>query len=81
MQTTFSEPWRYRHQLLERFPCPCARRDLQRQDDWIAVLLKRHDAGEAIHRVGPPGKAHSRRFQSWLRLRTPTDPGSRASTP
>ncbi len=24
-------------------------------DDWIAVLLKRHDTGEAIQRVGPLG--------------------------
>ncbi|MGV3518746.1 DNA-primase RepB domain-containing protein [Luteitalea sp.] len=38
-------------------------------DDWIAVLLKRHDTGEAIQRVGPLDMALSPRFQSWLRFK------------
>ena len=33
---------------------------------WIAVLLKRHDTGEAIQRVGPLDMALSPHFQSWL---------------
>ena len=37
-------------------------------DDWIAVLLKRHDTGEAIQRVGPLDMALSPRFQGWLRF-------------
>jgi hypothetical protein len=37
-------------------------------DDWIAVLLKRHDTGEAIQRVGPLDMALSPRFQCWLRF-------------
>lgn len=39
------------------------------RDDWIAVLLKRHDTGEAIQRVGPLDMALSPRFQSWLRFK------------
>lgn len=38
-------------------------------DDWIALLLKRHDTGEAIQRVGPLDMALSPRFQSWLRFK------------
>ena len=38
-------------------------------DDWIAVLLKKHDTGEAIQRVGPLDMALSPRFQSWLRFK------------
>lgn len=38
-------------------------------DDWIAVLLKRHDTGEAIQRVGPLDMVQAPRFQSWLRFK------------
>lgn len=38
-------------------------------DDWIAVLLKRHDTGEAIQRVGPLDMVLAPRFQSWLRFK------------
>jgi hypothetical protein len=38
-------------------------------DDWIAVLLKRHDTGEVIQRVGPLDMALAPRFQSWLRYK------------
>lgn len=38
-------------------------------DDWIAVLLKRHDTGEVIQRVGPLHMALAPRFQSWLRFK------------
>ncbi len=38
-------------------------------DDWIAVLLKRHDTGEAVQRVGPVGMVLDPRFQSWLRFK------------
>ena len=38
-------------------------------DDWIAVLLKKNDTGEAIQRVGPLDMALSPRFQSWLRFK------------
>lgn len=38
-------------------------------DDWIAVLLKRHDTGEVIQRVGPLGMVMASRFQSWLRFK------------
>lgn len=38
-------------------------------DDWIAVLLKRHDTGEAIQRVGSLDMVLAPRFQSWLRFK------------
>jgi len=38
-------------------------------DDWIAVLLKRHDTGQAIQRVGPLDMVLAPRFQSWLRFK------------
>lgn len=38
-------------------------------DDWIAVLLKRHDTGEAVQRVGPVEMVVNARFQSWLRFK------------
>lgn len=38
-------------------------------DDWIAVLLKRHDTGEAVQRVGPVAMMLDPRFQSWLRFK------------
>ena len=38
-------------------------------EDWIAVLLKRHDTGEAIQRVGPLDVVLAPRFQSWLRFK------------
>lgn len=38
-------------------------------DDWIAVLLKRHDTSEVIQRVGPLEMALAPRFQSWLRFK------------
>lgn len=38
-------------------------------DDWIAVLLKRYDTGEAIQRVGPVDMVLNPRFQSWLRFK------------
>jgi hypothetical protein len=38
-------------------------------DDWIAVLLKRYDTGEAVQRVGPVAMVLDPRFQSWLRFK------------
>lgn len=38
-------------------------------DDWIAVLLKRHDTGEAVQRVGPVAMVLDSRFQAWLRFK------------
>ena len=38
-------------------------------DDWIAVLLKRHDTGDVTQRVGPLDMAIAPRFQSWLRFK------------
>lgn len=38
-------------------------------DDWIAVLLKRHDTGEAVQRVGPVSMVLDSRFQAWLRFK------------
>lgn len=38
-------------------------------DDWIAVLLKRHDTGEAVQRVGPVDMVLDERFQGWLRFK------------
>ena len=38
-------------------------------DDWIAVLLKRSDTGEAVQRVGPVSMVLNPRFQSWLRFK------------
>lgn len=38
-------------------------------EDWIAVLLKRHDTGEAVQRVGPVAMVLDARFQSWLRFK------------
>lgn len=38
-------------------------------NDWIAVLLKRHDTGEAIQRIGPLDMVLEPRFQSWLRFK------------
>jgi hypothetical protein len=36
-------------------------------DDWIAVLLKKHDTGSVIQRIGPLAWIASPRFQAWLR--------------
>ncbi len=38
-------------------------------EDWIAVLLKEHDTGEVIQRVGPLAMVLSPRFQNWLRFK------------
>lgn len=38
-------------------------------NDWIAVLLKRHDTGEAVQRVGPVELVLHPRFQGWLRYK------------
>lgn len=38
-------------------------------DDWIAVLLKCYDTGEAVQRVGPVGMVLDPRFQGWLRFK------------
>jgi hypothetical protein len=38
-------------------------------DDWIAMLLKCHDTGEAVQRVGPVGMFLDDRFQGWLRFK------------
>jgi hypothetical protein len=38
-------------------------------DDWIAVLLKSHDTGEVVQRVGPVSMVVAPRFQSWLRFK------------
>lgn len=38
-------------------------------DDWIAVLLKSHDTGEVLQRVGPVSMVLAPRFQSWLRFK------------
>lgn len=38
-------------------------------EDWIAVLLKRYDTGEALQRVGPVAMVLDPRFQSWLRFK------------
>ncbi len=38
-------------------------------DDWIAVLLKHSNTGEAVQRVGPVGMVLDPRFQSWLRFK------------
>lgn len=38
-------------------------------DDWIAVLLKRRDTGEAVQRVGPVAMVLDARFQGWLRFK------------
>ena len=39
------------------------------RDDWIAVLLKCHDTGEAVQRVGPVAMFLDDRFQGWLRFK------------
>lgn len=39
------------------------------RDDWIAVLLKSHDTGEVVQRVGPVSMVLAPRFQSWLRFK------------
>lgn len=36
-------------------------------DDWIAVLLKSHQTGATVQRVGPVSWVTSTRFQAWLR--------------
>lgn len=38
-------------------------------NDWIAVLLKRHDTGEAVQRVAPLEMVLRPRFQAWLRFK------------
>lgn len=38
-------------------------------DDWIAVLLKCYDNGEAVQRVGSVGMVLDERFQGWLRFK------------
>jgi hypothetical protein len=38
-------------------------------DDWIAVLLKSHDTGEVVQRVGPVSMVLAPRFQGWLRFK------------
>ncbi|MEW6321508.1 MAG: DNA-primase RepB domain-containing protein [Acidobacteriota bacterium] len=38
-------------------------------DDWIAVLLKSHDTGDVVQRVGPVSMVLAPRFQSWLRFK------------
>jgi hypothetical protein len=37
-------------------------------EDWIAVLLKRDDTGEAVQRVGPATLFQQPNMQAWLRL-------------
>jgi hypothetical protein len=60
-------------------------------DDWIAVLLKSHDTGEAVQRVGPLSMVLAPRFLSWLRFKNarrfsvfvgvnPITPGRRTRT-
>ena len=36
--------------------------------DWIAVLLKHHESGEALQRVGPATLFQQTNVQAWLRL-------------
>lgn len=38
-------------------------------NDWIAVLLKSHDTGEVVQRVGPVSMVLAPRFQGWLRFK------------
>jgi hypothetical protein len=37
-------------------------------DDWVAVLVKSHETGRALQRVGPLSLMSSPRFQAWLRF-------------
>lgn len=38
-------------------------------DDWVAVLVKSHEIGRALQRVGPLSLVSSSRFQAWLRFK------------
>jgi hypothetical protein len=39
------------------------------EHDWVAVLVKSHETGEATQRILPVSAVAAPRFQAWLRFR------------